>query len=167
MNLATFPFLTALIVIPILGAAVVPFISRKKSGLIKTWALVVALAELGVAAAMLFWFQTGTPAMQFAEAAPWIPALGIGYSVGVDGISVLLVALTALLTPVAIAASWKEIGQPRQGVRCAAPAAGGRGHRRLRCARPGAVLRLLGSHVDPDVPADRDLRGRETRAARR
>ncbi len=105
-----FPVLTALIFIPVVGAAVVPFVNRESTGAIKGWAMVVALANLVVAGIMLSGFQSGTAAMQFVEKVPWIPSLGIGYHLGVDGISVLLVALTAFLTPVAIIASWREMG---------------------------------------------------------
>ena len=42
------------------------------------------------------------PGFQFAERVAWIPALGISYSIGIDGISLLLVLLTTLLTPVAL-----------------------------------------------------------------
>ncbi len=103
------PILTLLFVIPALGAAVVPFLSREQTGQAKWWALLVSLADLVLAGMMLAAFQP-TAAMQFVEFAPWVPALGIGYHLGVDGISVLLVALTALLTPVAIMASWREMG---------------------------------------------------------
>ncbi|HEX9016001.1 MAG TPA: NADH-quinone oxidoreductase subunit M [Chloroflexota bacterium] len=111
MSQMVFPFLTALVAIPVAGAAIVPFLSRERSGQAKVWALLVALANLAVAGVMLAGFQSGTAAMQFVENVPWVPGLGIGYHVGVDGISVLLVALTALLTPVAIVASWAEMGK--------------------------------------------------------
>lgn len=111
MSQPLFPFLTALIAIPIAGSAIIPFLSRERSGQAKVWALLVSLVNLAVAGVMLASFQSGTAAMQFVENAPWVPTLGIGYHVGVDGISVLLVALTALLTPVAIVASWGEMGR--------------------------------------------------------
>jgi len=94
----------------VVGAAVVPFLSRESTGHIKGWAMAVALANLVVAGIMLGGFQSGIAAMQFVEKVPWVPSLGIGYHLGVDGISVLLVALTAFLTPIAIIASWREMG---------------------------------------------------------
>jgi NADH-quinone oxidoreductase subunit M len=104
-----FPFLSVLILLPVAGALVVPFLSRDRAGQIKGWALLVSLVTLGVAGVMLSLFRSGTAEMQFVEQAPWFPGLGISYHLGADGISLLLVALTALLTPVAIGASWREM----------------------------------------------------------
>lgn len=108
--MTVFPILTALIVIPVIGAAVVPFLNRKSVGLIKGWAMLASLVNLGVAGAMFAGFQSGSAAMQFVEKTVWVPGLGISYHVGVDGISILMVAITAVLTPVAILASWREMG---------------------------------------------------------
>ncbi|MHB0867876.1 MAG: complex I subunit 4 family protein [Chloroflexota bacterium] len=110
VSTTAFPILTTLIVLPVLGALVVPFLSREQTGQVKGWALLVSLANLAVAVALLVGFQSGTAAMQFVEQAPWFPGLGISYHLGVDGISVLLVVLTALLTPIALLAAWREMG---------------------------------------------------------
>jgi NADH-quinone oxidoreductase subunit M len=109
MSGSAFPFLSVLIILPVLGSLVVPFMSRTRAGQIKGWALLVSLVTLAVAAAMLSAFRSGTADMQFVEQAPWFPGLGISYHLGVDGISLLLVVLTALLTPVALGASWREM----------------------------------------------------------
>lgn len=111
----TFPFLTVLILVPVAGAAIVSFMRRDRVGLIRAWALFVSLAELAAAAVMVLGFRTGTAAMQFEELATWVPGLGIRYHVGVDGISLWLVLLTAVLTPIAIGASWNEMArQPKE-----------------------------------------------------
>ncbi|MGE5619828.1 MAG: complex I subunit 4 family protein [Sphingomonadaceae bacterium] len=110
MNMAAFPILTTLIILPVLGAMVVPFLSRERTSQVKGWALLVSLANLVVAVGLLVGFQSGDAEMQFVEQAPWFPALGISYHLGVDGISVLLVVLTAFLTPIAILAAWREMG---------------------------------------------------------
>jgi NADH-quinone oxidoreductase subunit M len=109
MTPTAFPILSTLILLPVLGALVVAFLSREQTGQVKGWALLVSLANLGVAAVLLVGFQSGTPALQFVEQAPWFPSLGISYHLGVDGISVLLVVTTALLAPVALLASWREM----------------------------------------------------------
>ena len=109
MSGSAFPFLSVLIILPVLGSLVVPFMSRNRAGQIKGWALLVSLVTLAVAGAMLSAFRSGTADMQFVEQAPWFPGLGISYHLGVDGISLLLVVLTALLTPVALGASWREM----------------------------------------------------------
>src|SRR5437867_7190118 len=54
-------------------------------------------------------FEVGTDAVQFVEHIPWIPSLGISYHVGVDGISLFLVILTALLFLLVILFSWDTI----------------------------------------------------------
>ena len=53
---------------------------------------------------------------QFVERHAWIPAFGIEYYVGVDGISLLLIVLTGFLTPLALLSSWESVAQERQGV---------------------------------------------------
>ena len=56
-----------------------------------------------------FMFDPSTAAMQFFEHSDWIPALGISYEVGVDGISLLLIVLTTFLMPLTLLASWDSI----------------------------------------------------------
>ena len=107
---SAFPVLSLLILLPVFGALVVPFFSRSRPGWVGAWGLAISLANLGVAAAMVMGFRPDTAAMQFVEQTPWFPALGIGYHLGLDGISLFLVATTALLTPVAVLASWREMG---------------------------------------------------------
>lgn len=109
MSLAAFPILSTLVLLPVVGALLVPFMNRGRVGQIKAWALLVSLANALVAVVMLVAFQSGTAAMQLVERTAWVPSLGISYHVGVDGISVLLVALTAILTPIAVLASWREM----------------------------------------------------------
>ncbi|MDB5617077.1 NADH-quinone oxidoreductase subunit M, partial [Tardiphaga sp.] len=71
-------------------------------------ALAVTLADFVLS--LLLWanFNTGTAAFQFVETADWLGG-GIGYKMGVDGISLLFVVLTALLMPICILASWGSI----------------------------------------------------------
>jgi len=101
--------LSLLIVVPVVGALIAPFLDRRRPGLIKGWALVISLLAAGLAVLMAADFRSGFADMQWEEHLSWLPALGISYHVGVDGVSVLLVALTAFLTPVAILAAWKEM----------------------------------------------------------
>lgn len=106
----SFPLLSLLVFLPAVGAAVIPFFSRRREGLIKGWALGVALMDLVLAGVVFFLFKPEVGAMQFVERAPWIPQVGVSYFVGVDGISLLLVGLTAFLSAVALAASWNAMG---------------------------------------------------------
>jgi NADH-quinone oxidoreductase subunit M len=72
-------------------------------------ALVFSIAVFGVALAIWAGFDPASPEFQFVERRAWIPAFGIDYYVGVDGISLLLVVLTAFLTPIALLSSWESI----------------------------------------------------------
>src|SRR5207253_6487562 len=65
--------------------------------------------EFAVSLAILQHFEDGVAGMQLVEARPWIPAWGITYALGVDGISLWLVLLTTLLTPVVFLSSWNAI----------------------------------------------------------
>jgi len=99
---SAFPFLTVLIVLPAATAAVVLCVPGRQRGLVQGLGVTGALATLGVALAMAVEFRVGVAGFQGVEVAPWIPALGISWRVGVDGISLLLVLLTALLFPLAL-----------------------------------------------------------------
>jgi NADH-quinone oxidoreductase subunit M len=78
--------------------------------LAKRIALIVSLIALGLTVAMALQFDANSVApFQFTESAPWIPALGISYSVGVDGIGLVLVALATTLVPVVILAGWNDV----------------------------------------------------------
>jgi NADH-quinone oxidoreductase subunit M len=112
----TFPILSALIALPIAGAVVLLFVpARDAAGtLARQVALAVSLAVL-VGALFLWWrFDAASADFQFIERHAWIPSFGISYAVGVDGISLFLVILTALLTPVALLSSWRSVAsRPR------------------------------------------------------
>jgi NADH-quinone oxidoreductase subunit M len=102
-----FPILSLLLFFPLLGAMVLWLIQDED--LLKSSALGIAMLELVLAGMVIFHFQPGTSAMQFTERVAWIPPLGISYHVAVDGISVLFVGLTALLTSLIILYSWDTV----------------------------------------------------------
>jgi NADH-quinone oxidoreductase subunit M len=106
VQISGFQILTALIFLPILGALPIAFFRRADSLLIRTWTLLVALSEAGVAAALALGFDPNLTGPQFTERVSWVPTLGIQYFLGVDGISLAMVVLTALLSVVAVLASW-------------------------------------------------------------
>ncbi len=103
-----FNFLSALIVIPLLGALILLFIPRQSERAIRFFALLVTLAEFAVSVALFASFR-GTAEMQFVERVAWIPQFDISYYVGVDGLSILLVMLTTFLMVIAIGGSWVGI----------------------------------------------------------
>lgn len=72
-------------------------------------ALIAALVEFLISVPLWWVFEPGTAAMQFQSVHPWIPAWGIYYRVGVDGISLFMVLLTTLTMPLAVLGSWNHI----------------------------------------------------------
>ena len=104
-----FPILSFLLFLPLAGATFLWLFDDER--LVKQVAFAVSLLELMLAALVFLAFVPGSPAMQFAEHVPWVPALGISYHLGVDGISVLFVALTALLIVLLVLYSWETVQQ--------------------------------------------------------
>jgi len=100
--------LTALVVLPLVGAAVLAVIPREEERLQKLVALAFTTAAFALSIVMLRGFEP-RPGMQFEVSRPWIPAYGISYHLGVDGLSVWLVILTTFLTPLSLLASWSSI----------------------------------------------------------
>ena len=103
----SFPYLSALIAVPAAGAIVVGLLPSRRPELVRGFALAVSVAVAVLAGALLVAFDSGTAGYQFVESKGWITAFGIRYLVGVDGISLFMVALTALLFPIALLASSK------------------------------------------------------------
>jgi NADH-quinone oxidoreductase subunit M len=102
-----FPYLTALIAVPAAGAALVALLPAGRADLIRWAAIGISLVVAVLAGATVVAFDAGQSGYQFLESKSWINALGIRYTVGVDGISLFMVALTGLLFPVALLASVK------------------------------------------------------------
>ena len=103
------PILTAIIVLPALGALWLFLLDRRDEARLRRVALGVALAAFGVSCLLWLLFDRSRPDMQFEERLAWIPASGITYHLGVDGISLLLVLLTTLLTPLCLLSAWSQI----------------------------------------------------------
>ncbi|MBW2465171.1 MAG: NADH-quinone oxidoreductase subunit M, partial [Deltaproteobacteria bacterium] len=100
--------LTLLITLPMLAAFIVAFLPRQATGTLRTTTVVFMLIELVLSFSLLDGDYT-TASYQFLEQYEWIPVLGISYKVGIDGISLWLVLLTTLLTPIALYASWLSV----------------------------------------------------------
>ncbi len=102
------PILTSLVFTPLAGAVVVAFVNGRAH--ITRWlGFLSSLLTLALAIWMFLRFSPGVAGMQMEERAPWIPPLGISYHLGVDGVSVLLVALTAVIFPLALLSSWESV----------------------------------------------------------
>ena len=101
--------LSAVVFVPALGGLLIALLPRNREGLVKQAALVVALLTFAVSLPVYFGFDARVADYQFQERRPWLPTLGIGYHLGVDGISLLLVLLTTFLMPLTLLASWHSI----------------------------------------------------------
>ncbi|MBT6716428.1 MAG: NADH-quinone oxidoreductase subunit M [Nitrospina sp.] len=94
--------LSLIIFIPLVAALALIFVGRDNTGLIKSTGVGAALATLLVSLWVLVSFDSSNPEMQFVQTFHWVPALHINYLVGVDGISLWMVVLTAFLGVIAI-----------------------------------------------------------------
>jgi NADH-quinone oxidoreductase subunit M len=111
-----FPWLTAALVLPLVGAVVVALLPKARVDAAKAVALGFSLAVLGLVVAMSLTFDVATAGeYQLAEQYRWIPQLGVTFALGVDGIALSMVALTAVLVPVCLLASWRTLGHRAAG----------------------------------------------------
>ena len=98
-----FPILNALIFVPVVGALVVALLPRNRPDLARPLGTLFAAIGGALALALAWQFDAANPDFQFESAASWIPALGISWKVGVDGISLWLVVLTSVIVPIVLA----------------------------------------------------------------
>jgi NADH-quinone oxidoreductase subunit M len=108
-----FPILLCLILTPLVGALIIFAFDRLKKQTENknavTVAICVSVANLLLASVVYFFFDNNTSSFQFVVQYSWINSLGINLSLGIDGISIFLVFLTALLTPICIIASINSV----------------------------------------------------------
>ncbi len=109
MSGTTFPVLSIVTFLPLLGGIVLLFIRREQAGLIRMVSLLVTGVTFLITLALPLSFDFASAEMQFVERASWIPAIGVSYIMGMDGISLWLVCLTALISPIAVLCSWEAI----------------------------------------------------------
>jgi NADH-quinone oxidoreductase subunit M len=103
------PLVTLVTFLPLLGAIAVAFTPAARPNAARYTALAFALLTWAVSLAMLARFVATAPGFQFTESYTWIPAFGINYTVGVDGLSMVLVVLTTTLSWISILASFSPI----------------------------------------------------------
>ncbi|TQK52579.1 NADH dehydrogenase subunit M [Streptomyces sp. SLBN-118] len=104
----SFPLLTATAALPAVGAIATAAVPAARQTAAKWLALLVSLATLVLAAIVLVRFEPGGARYQLTESHAWIKDFGVRYELGVDGIAVALLALTALLIPFVILAGWHD-----------------------------------------------------------
>ena len=118
--MTNFPLLTVLWVLPVLGAVVIVLLPASMRAAAKYAGLAVSLAVLAVAMVLAVRFDPAGERYQFVENHPWITSFGTGYILGVDGIALALVVLTAVLMPLLLIAGWNDADDnPRVPVRSA------------------------------------------------
>lgn len=108
----SFPWLTAALLLPIVGAVVVMALPKHGSTA-RQAALGFSVLTFVLTLAMALQFDTGQQGYQFAETHQWIEAFGAYYALGVDGTGLVLVLLTTILVPVVIVASWRDADMGR------------------------------------------------------
>ncbi|MEU8583837.1 NADH-quinone oxidoreductase subunit M [Streptomyces abikoensis] len=105
----SFPLLTATAAVPALGAVATAAVPAERRAAAKWLALAVSLVTLVLAAVQLVRFDPDAKGpFQLTESHAWIAAFGVRYDLGVDGISVVLIGLTALLIPFIVLAGWHD-----------------------------------------------------------
>lgn len=101
--------LTALIVLPVVGAAVLALLPESLRARSREIALGIAVVELVLVAVLVAMFDVSASGeIQFATTVAWIPQIGASYAVGVNGLGLSMIVLSAILVPIAIIAGWKD-----------------------------------------------------------
>ncbi len=103
------PWLSLTIFAPLAGSVVIAFVPRDRVQLTRWIAFATTLLSFVFSVAMIPGFTVNAAGFQYQEDISWIPAFGIHYRVGVDGISLILILLTTLLTAVSVLASFRPI----------------------------------------------------------
>ncbi|NOT12449.1 MAG: NADH-quinone oxidoreductase subunit M [Methylococcaceae bacterium] len=107
MSESAFPLLSLIIALPLMGAVLIGACHHIR--LAKTIALSIALLELIPTLLAVRWFDATNDSFQLVERHTWIPSLNIEFLVGIDGISVLFLPMTAVVTVMAILSCWNSI----------------------------------------------------------
>ena len=105
------PFLSLILILPLAAAITIVILPKTMSRWI---AGAASLAVMGLSSWLFAVFDRSDAGLQFVEKTLWIPQYGVSYFLAVDGISMPMVVLTALLTFVAVLASWRLENRPRE-----------------------------------------------------
>jgi NADH-quinone oxidoreductase subunit M len=111
MQTHLFPWLSFITLIPLVGALLLTFVNRERKTLLRGITLFFMLVDFVGSLVIYGLFNPSQGTMQLVESVPWVssPTWGVSYKLGIDGISLFLVLLTALLGPLTILASWTDI----------------------------------------------------------
>jgi NADH-quinone oxidoreductase subunit M len=110
-------FLTLLVLLPLIGAALVATVNKEKEDAIKKLAFLTTLVVAVAGIALALQFDRSDAGLQFVEKRSWIPAFGINYAVGIDGIALVLILMSVILAPIVVLAGWNEATGGRWSVK--------------------------------------------------
>jgi NADH-quinone oxidoreductase subunit M len=102
-----FPLITTLTAVPLIGGLGTLGLSTQNKNIARNMALTSSLIALALTLVLWHRFNPASGELQFQELHPWIPAIGVQYHVGIDGLGLLMLLLSAIVVPMAIAASWQ------------------------------------------------------------
>lgn len=117
----SFPLLTATAALPAVGAIATAAVPAARRTAAKWLALLFSLGTLALGAVQLVRFDPGGARYQLTESHAWIKDFGVRYELGVDGIGLVMLALTALLIPFVILAGWHDADPWRRTARAGGP----------------------------------------------
>ena len=110
-------FLTIMELLPLVGAALIATTGKGKDELVKKLALATTLLVAAAGILLTLSFNRSDAGLQFVEKRAWIPAFGINYAVGIDGIALVLILMSVILAPVVVLAGWNEANGGRWSVK--------------------------------------------------
>jgi NADH-quinone oxidoreductase subunit M len=103
----TFPWITTLTIVPVVGAIVLLALGNRNKVLVRWTALAFSFTALVLTLVLWHKFNTVADGYQFQELHAWIPSLNIDYRVGIDGLGLLMLLLTSIVIPIGMLASWQ------------------------------------------------------------
>src|SRR5258708_24720324 len=101
------PSITILTAVPLIGAFSVLALGARNNKLARGLALASSFIALALTLILWHGFNPGSGELQFEELHAWIPAIGVQYHIGIDGLGLLMLMLSAIVVPMSIAASWQ------------------------------------------------------------
>jgi NAD(P)H-quinone oxidoreductase subunit 4 len=114
MNIEEFPWLTTIILFPVVASLLIPIIPDKEGKTVRWYALIVGLIDFAlIAYAFYTQYDITNPDLQLVESYTWVSSLDLKWSVGADGLSMPLILLTGFITTLAILAAWPVTLKPK------------------------------------------------------
>jgi NADH-quinone oxidoreductase subunit M len=105
---SSFPWLLVIGAVPVVGAVVVAATPKVREDAVRWVALGVSLLTFVLTIGMAVGYHSSGDRFQFGRSYSWIPQFGVHFAVGIDGIALVMILLTAFLVPVVVIASWRD-----------------------------------------------------------